>query len=151
MEQTHTQEQTSSLQITLAHSYLVYFIFSLLGLLADTIFDIGRPIADGQWIALACFIIGPAIIFWAQATSAKQDAIAYFQRGPYRFVRNPTQIGVLILISGYSAVSGSMIFLLTTLVSYLISNRFFKKYESILHRQYGADYKEYKDTTPKVL
>ena len=140
-----------SVHLTLANSYLVYFIFSLIGLFAGTFFSIGTPLHDGQWIALACFIIGPLLIWWAQSTSAIQSTVPYFERGPYRFVRNPTQIGILILVSGYTAVSGSILFLLATLIGYLISNRFFKKYESILHREYGTTYGDYKDSVPKVF
>jgi protein-S-isoprenylcysteine O-methyltransferase Ste14 len=140
-----------SLHITLAQSYLANFIFSLLGLFADNFFSIGTPLDSGQWIALACFIIGPVIIFWAQGTSSGNNPIPYFQRGPYKWMRNPTQIGILILVTGYTAVSGSIVFLTATLLGYLVSNVFFKKYESILHREYGAEYTQYKDNVPKIL
>jgi protein-S-isoprenylcysteine O-methyltransferase Ste14 len=66
-------------------------------------------------------------------------------------MRNPTQIGILILVTGYTAVSGSIVFLTATLLGYLVSNVFFKKYESILHREYGAEYTQYKDNVPKIL
>ena len=150
MEPTATHSK-SSLQLTLAHSYLVYFIFSILGLFADTFFSIESPLKYGQWIALACFTIGPLIIGWAQATSAAKSTVPYFLRGPYRFVRNPTQIGILILVSGYTAVSGSVLFLLATLVSYLLSNKFFNTYEAILHKQYDGEYADYKKSVPKVF
>lgn len=144
-------ESKPSLNIALAHSYLANFVFSLVGLLLDTVFGVGVPTAHGEWIALACFIIGPLIIWWAQATSSVTSDVPYFERGPYKFLRNPTQIGILILVTGYTAVSGSIIFLAATLVGYLISNKFFKTYESILHRQYGDQYKNYKDSVPKIL
>jgi protein-S-isoprenylcysteine O-methyltransferase Ste14 len=140
-----------SLQIALARSYLVYFVFSAIGLAADTIFSLGAPTAHGQWIALACFIIGPLIIWWAQSTSSVQSELPYFERGPYRFMRNPTQIGILILVMGYTAVSGSIAFLAATAIGYFISDMYFKKYESILHAQYGEQYQEYKKTVPKIL
>lgn len=140
-----------SLQIALAHSYAAYFIFSLVGLCADTFFSIGVPTPHGQWFALAGFAIGPLLIWWAQATSAAQNPVPYFERGPYRFMRNPTQIGVLILIGGYAAVSGSIAFLCAAIIGYFISNIFFKKYESILHQEYGEQYKQYKTSVPKVL
>lgn len=145
------EKPKQSIHVALAHSYLVYFIFSLLGLFADTLVSFESALPYGQWIALACFAIGPIVIWWAQNTSAVKSDTPYFERGPYRFVRNPTQIGILILVSGYTAVSGSIIFLLATLIGYLISNSFFKKYELLLHREYGEQYKQYKDTVPKIF
>ncbi len=88
------QGKRPSINIPLAHSYLANLVFSLLGLFADNIFNIGKPSPHGQWIALACFIIGPLIIWWAQATSAAKNDKPYFERGPYKFLRNPTQIGI---------------------------------------------------------
>ncbi len=66
-------------------------------------------------------------------------------------MRNPTHTGILLLVTGYTAVSGSVIFLAVTLIGYLISNMFFKKYEALLHAEYGTEYAEYKNTTPKIL
>jgi protein-S-isoprenylcysteine O-methyltransferase Ste14 len=140
------------MQFALAKSYAIYFIFSLLGLFASTIFPLGEPTPHGQWVALLCFAVGPIIIWWAQTTSAAQSATPYFERGPYRYLRNPTQIGILILVGGYAAVSGSIVFLLASIIGYFISDIFFfKKYEAILHAQYGEQYKQYKSTVPKVL
>jgi len=151
MEQNPPEKHVSSLQLALAHSYLAYFVFSLLGLFADTIIPSETPSPHSQLIALICFSVGSLLIWWAQYTSSIKSEKPYFERGPYRYMRNPTQIGILILVTGYTAVSGSIVFLLTTLIGYLVSNIFFKKYESILHRQYGAQYGEYKDNVPKIF
>ncbi|MES2224811.1 MAG: methyltransferase [Patescibacteria group bacterium] len=140
-----------SIHTALADSYLAYFIFSLLGLFADTFFAIGAPIANGEWIALTCFILGPMLIFWAQRTSAQKNDTPYFQRGPYRLMRNPTHIGIVILVAGYSAVSGSIVFLAVTVLGYIVSNVFFRKYESLIHTEFGEQYKEYKETVPKIF
>jgi protein-S-isoprenylcysteine O-methyltransferase Ste14 len=141
-----------SIHTALADSYLAYFVFSLFGLFADTFFSIGAPLYHGEWIALACFILGPLLIFWAQVTSAKKNQdTPYFLRGPYRIMRNPTHIGIVILVAGYTAVSGSIAFLAVTVIGYVVSNIFFKKYESFLHTEYGTEYKEYKESVPKIF
>ncbi|MDB5254885.1 MAG: hypothetical protein JWL92_261 [Candidatus Nomurabacteria bacterium] len=141
----------SSIQINLAHSYLAYFAFSLIGLFADTFWGFGTPLKYGNAIALACFIIGPLLIWWAQSTSSKKSDTPYFERGPYRYLRNPTHIGIVILVAGYSAVSGSIVFLGVTILGYIVSNVFFKKYEALLHTEYGEEYKDYKKEVPKIF
>ncbi|MEO5646275.1 MAG: methyltransferase [Candidatus Paceibacterota bacterium] len=141
----------SSIQIDLAHSYLAYFAFSLLGLFADTFWRFGAPLYHGQAIALVCFILGPLLIWWAQHTSSQQSGTPYFEHGPYRYLRNPTHIGIVILVAGYTAVSGSIVFLAVTVIGYVISNIFFKKYESALRTEYGEQYKDYKKSVPKIF
>jgi protein-S-isoprenylcysteine O-methyltransferase Ste14 len=143
--------QSPSIHLTLAHSYLAYFVFSLLGLFADTFFSFGLPLYHGQWIALSCFALGPLLIWWAQKTSGNKKENPYFQRGPYRLMRNPTHIGILILVAGYTAISGSIVFLAVTVLGYVISNIFFKKYESLLHTKYGTQYGDYKKSVPKIF
>ncbi len=151
MSEQIVKQPEPSLQIALARSYAVYFVFSVIGLFADTIYPIGTPTPHGQWVAILCFIVGPLIIWWAQATSSEQSTVPYFERGPYRYLRNPTQIGILILVGGYAAVSGSMVFLCASIIGYFISDIFFKRYEAILHRHYGQQYAQYKDNVPKIL
>ncbi len=141
----------TSIQINLAHSYLAYFAFSLLGLFADTFWGFGTPLYHGEAIALMCFILGPLLIYWAQSTSSTQSDLPYFVRGPYQYLRNPTHIGIVILVAGYTAVSGSIAFLVVTIIGYIISNVFFKKYESLLHKEYGELYKNYKKIVPKIF
>jgi protein-S-isoprenylcysteine O-methyltransferase Ste14 len=141
----------NSIQINLAHSYLAYFAFSLLGLFADTLWNFGTPMRHGAIIALACFILGPLLIWWAQGTSSEKSDTPYFLRGPYKYLRNPTHIGIVILVAGYTAVSGSIAFLAVTVFGYIVSNMFFKKYEASLHAEYGEEYKEYKQSVPKIF
>ena len=141
----------NSIQINLAHSYLAYFAFSLIGLFADTFWGFGTPLYYGNTISLICFILGPLLIWWAQGTSSRKRALPYFERGPYRFLRNPTHVGVVILVAGYTAVSGSIVFLGVTLIGYIISNLYFSRYESLLKLEYGEEYTDYKKKTPKIL
>lgn len=151
MEPTKPTAPAPAIHIVLAHSYLAYFVFSLLGLFADTLFHFNTPIKHGDAVMIALFALGSLLIWWAQRTSSLKSDKPYFERGPYRYMRNPTHIGILFLVSGYAAISGSAIFLGVTLIGYLISNGFFKKYESILHREYGSAYTEYKESVPKIL
>jgi protein-S-isoprenylcysteine O-methyltransferase Ste14 len=145
---------TPSIHTTLAHSYLTYFVFSMIGLFADTYigFDVSLPYAST--IAVTCFGLGAFLIGWAQYTSRhtkEVGATPYFLRGPYRYMRNPTHLGMVILVVGYTAVSGSIVFCAITIVGYLVSNVFFKRYESLLKDTYDREYEVYKKDVPKIL
>jgi protein-S-isoprenylcysteine O-methyltransferase Ste14 len=140
------------MHLALAKSYVIYFVFILVGLFTNTVFRITTTTSHTEWVGIAAFIIGSLLIVWAQNTSAAKSTIPYFQHGPYRYLRNPTQIGILILIGGYAVISNSVLFLIAVAIGYLISDiSFFKKYETLLHEQYRDQYKEYKNTIPKVL
>lgn len=147
----------AAIHTTLARSYMAYFLFSMLGLLADSIVGFGVIVPFGSAIAILCFILGPSLMIWAQATSnhfRKKTADAkplYFQHGPYRYLRNPTHLGMVIMITGYAVLSGSVIFLAVTVVGYIVSNTLFRRYEAIVVEQYGEEYANYKSDVPKIL
>ncbi len=145
-----------SIQTTLAHSYLVYLIASIAGLFFDTLIGFTIDIAHKGMLAGIFFVIGSLLIVWAQNTSRHhhlnpQQKQAYFFRGPYRYMRNPTQLGIVLLVGGYTIVSGSLIFFMITVAGYFISNIFFQRYEAILDRTYDGEYKNYQTRVPKIL
>lgn len=148
-------EPKHAVHTTLAKSYLVYFVASLMGLFADMFISFPLDVPFAKTIAIIFFGLGPLIILWAQYTSGRfqkeNPTLPYFHHGPYRFVRNPTHLGLLILVTGYTLISGSMVFFGVTLIGFLISNILFSKYEKILHESHGDKYKDYKATTPKIL
>ena len=146
-----------SVHKVLAHSYLAYFLLCSFGLFLGLFFPIRFSVPHADLFAVICFGVGPLLILWAQMSShkfevVKQDIGAIrFTRGPYRYLRNPTQLGLVILVLGYAFVSQSAMLFVTIGVSYLISNIFFKKHESILEHRYGERYTQYKAKTPKIL
>lgn len=134
----------------LAHSYLVYFLFFLLGVTLDLIFNFKifndffvRPLG---FISLAFATI---LIFWAQNTSRnlKKEDISKesFHRGPYRFSRSPTHWGLFFLMLGFGMVTNALFVILTTLFSFFVAKYLFlNKQERILEEKYGDAYIEYK-------
>ncbi len=147
----------SSIHTILAHSYLSYFLASMVGLLLDSVFGFSSAVPFGETIAMICFLVGPIMIFWAQYTSRTLQhqnhdvAPQYFNYGPYRFLRNPTHLGIVVLVAGYAAVSGSVIFLGITIIGYIVSNYFFRQYEAILKETFGTTYDTYKTKIPKIF
>lgn len=146
-----------SVHKVLAQSYLAYFVLCLLGLFLGLFFPMQFFVPNSWLFAVLCFGIGPALIIWAQLTSRRFEVVkeetgqAQFNRGPYRYLRNPTQLGLVVLVAGYAFASGTAILFVTAGGAYLISNIFFRKHESILESRYGEPYKEYKKSVPKIM
>lgn len=139
----------------LAKSYLIYFIFSIVALFIDSRLSIRFDGAIFLPLAIICFAVGPLLILWAQLTSAKsvdgKQSYPYFGKGPYRYLRNPTQLGILILITGYTLIQSSVVFFVVSAVAYFISNRYFKKYELALKKDFGDHYTQYEKQVQKIL
>jgi protein-S-isoprenylcysteine O-methyltransferase Ste14 len=66
-------------------------------------------------------------------------------------MRNPTHLGILLMVAGYAVVSKSVIFFAVTLIGYLFSNIFFRNYEFLLRNKYGNIYDAYKKRINKIL
>lgn len=147
--------QTTNVHVVLARSYMMYFIFSIIGLWIDSYISVDFPFKFATYASYVLFILGPLLIMWAQASSRKFEKNKkeknYFYYGPYAFIRNPTHLGLLLLVAGYTFTSGSIIFFATTLISYIFSTFFYKQHEQILHYIYGEPYDAYKQRVKKIL
>jgi protein-S-isoprenylcysteine O-methyltransferase Ste14 len=65
--------------------------------------------------------------------------------GPYRYVRNPMIIGVLIVLIGESVAILSFSILIWALAFFIINNIYFILYEEPnLKRKFGQEYQDYK-------
>lgn len=146
----------AEIQKTLTRSYISYFLFIILGLFLDSLFDFSVKIPFSTFLAILCFVIGTILIVWAQFTTGKklekeQTLKNFFINGPYKYLRNPTHLGFVFLITGYTALSGSVFFLVGTIVGYFVSSFYFKKYEKLLIEKFDQDYIDYKRKVPKIL
>ncbi len=135
---------------TLAHSYIFYFTFFLLGVLLDAIFKI--KILEASVVLPAGFVLlvlGTTIILWAQFTyvnvNEKEITKEHFSKGPYYYVRNPTHWGLFFLTFGFGFIVNGFFIILSTILSHFLTKfTFIRKYESIMFRHFGALYEEYK-------
>jgi protein-S-isoprenylcysteine O-methyltransferase Ste14 len=141
----------------LAISYMAYFICIAGGIGLSVFFPLHMHIPAANIFAFVCFVSGPLLILWAQYSSfafekhKKQHGTISFSFGPYKFLRNPTQIGLGALIIGYVFILQSATVFAAVLLSYLIGNYFYKKHETLLEQKYGKNYKEYKMHVDKIL
>lgn len=135
----------------LAHSYFVHFIFILVGLLLDFIFPI--KIFQHATVVRTGFVLlvlASLLIFWAQHTTRNlfiKESITKksFEKGPYKYTRIPTHIGLLLLTLGFGVVVNTFFVVVTSLLSFIIGKMIFlRKYEEVLEEKYGTAYTEYK-------
>lgn len=140
--------------IILARSYIAYFTASIVGLFLESLLSIYMHIPYSTALTMLCFILGTVLIVWAQHSTRKMrhdHMHEFFYTGPYRYIRNPTHVGIFVLIIGYAILTGSIIFLLVSLVGYIVSSLFFMKYEKKLEAMHEEKYVEYKKKVHRVL
>ncbi|MCE9548822.1 hypothetical protein K8Q98_00245 [Candidatus Nomurabacteria bacterium] len=135
----------------LAHSYGLYFLLFLLGFFLSLAFPIKiLSSAITRPSGFILLVLASILIFWAQHTSRnldKKDELKKesFCRGPYRYTRSPTHLGLFLLFFGFGVLINSFFIMLTTLVSFFVTKFIFvNKQEAILTEKYGAPYLEYK-------
>jgi protein-S-isoprenylcysteine O-methyltransferase Ste14 len=141
-----------SVHKVLIHSYICYFLFLFAGMSLDVIFNIKLNLFDNfiiRVIGVLFMIFSALLIFWAQRTSRNLDTtninIETFSKGPYKFTRNPTHIGLLFLLLGFGVVYNTpFVFLSAVLYFFVAKMSFLKKEEEILFQKYGEPYLEYK-------
>lgn len=134
----------------LAHSYTVYFILFLFGIVLDVIFKF--KIFSSSFavpIGLALLVIASFLILWAQKTTRKGKGEHVtketFCKGPYCYTRHPTYLGLFLLLIGFGIIANALFVILATLISFLVAKFIFiEKEEKILTKKYGAPYLEYK-------
>jgi protein-S-isoprenylcysteine O-methyltransferase Ste14 len=134
----------------LAESYTVYLFAFILGLLLSA----GWPLKIFEnnvfvGISVIIFLLSSILILWAQRSSKKLEkenlTKESFEKGPYRFTRNPTNLGLFLLVTCFGIIINSFFVVLFTLIAFFISRLFFiKKEEALLASKYGEPYLEYK-------
>lgn len=139
-----------SIHKILAHSHAVQFILFLFSVFLDMIFKI-RIFENFSLTSMgvSILILGSVLIFWAQHTShhLKKENITKesFRRGPYRYVKNPTNFGIFFMILGFGIIANSFFVILFSFISSLIIKFvYLNKEEKILTTKYGAPYLEYR-------
>jgi len=82
------------------------------------------------------------------ATSPKDKVIT---RGLYRFTRNPSYVGMILMHIGLGIACSSWLFLLLTVVMMIMLNAVLPSEERYCLYRYGDDYRKYKNSTPRWI
>lgn len=142
--------QKQSVHKVLAHSHSAQFVLFLFAVFLDLRFGIKIFWNSGFVIfGVILLIFGSFFIFWAQYTSHHLDkkniTKESFARGPYRYIRNPTNFGIFFMMLGFGITVNSFFVILFSFISSLVVKFIFlEKEEKILSAKYGAPYLEYK-------
>lgn len=151
MNETKTKKPLSIHEL-LAHSYMVFFVSFLFGVILEVEFPLSKNFMD-IGIGYTLLFLGTVLVLWAQNTSrsGKKERLSgnvsssNFFKGPYKITRTPTHLGMLLTVLGAGFVWGSLWMICGSVVAYLITKfTFVKKEEEILEERYGAPYLEYK-------
>ena len=142
----------------LAHSYLLYFIALILGLILDFIYPLSFSIASFFTYAGLVFVIaGSILVIWAQRSSGhlrrKKEEVHHtdFKKGPYFFIRTPTQLGLSFLVFGYGLLANSFFISIGAILAHTVSQLvFIPRAERFLEESYGEHYLHYKKTVKRI-
>ena len=147
----HTPVKRAEVHFVLAHSYTVYFFGFIFAVLFDTIFPMDiLSLPFFAYLGLTLILLAPALILWAQGSSKKlrqkRDFVeSDFRRGPYAFSRNPTHLGLALMLAGFGLLMNSFFVVVISLAAFAATKIFFlKKEEKLLAERYGEPYLAYK-------
>lgn len=146
-------------------SRLVAFppIIYLLAFLVGSIAHFFKPIIittgkTASYFGFIVMLLAPLLIFWAQASLRKfkkgttGQFEVNFDHGPYRFTRNPTYMGLNMLILGFGFMANSFFIVLSGVISFLFLNfNILRKEEKLLESKYGEAYEEYQKKVRRWL
>lgn len=107
---------------------------------------LGIPIlAIGIVLTAICIF---QFVNFGQGTFVHLDAPKTFvETGPYRYIRNPMYLGVLLIFIGYSLVYHSFSVLLLALMLFLLAHTIVVYIEEpALKNKFGDDYTKYKES-----
>jgi protein-S-isoprenylcysteine O-methyltransferase Ste14 len=135
------------------------FIFAWL----PVILDFGRLLVLGDWLTwVGVFIMAAGIIFrryaiyvlgkFFTATVQIQSNHELIKAGPYRYIRHPSYLGILIITVGLGIALANWISLLMCIVLPLIGViKRINVEEGELEKHFGEKYREYRKSTWRIV
>ncbi|KKP99282.1 MAG: Protein-S-isoprenylcysteineO-methyltransferase [Candidatus Nomurabacteria bacterium GW2011_GWF2_36_19] len=141
------------IHILLFHTYIIFLGAVILGVIFDQIFhfDLFKSLTF-QYLGIVMILWGSILVYWAQSTTSqpksevgKERDTNFFYRGPYKYTRNPTNLGLTMMSLGLGFLLNSLFSIIFIVITYLISRFIFiKKQDKILVERYGDVFTEYK-------
>lgn len=141
------------IHILMFHTYIVFLGAVILGVIFDQMFhfDLFKSLTF-QYLGVVMILWGSILVYWAQSTTSqpkseitKERDTNFFFRGPYKYTRNPTNLGLTTMSIGLGFLLNSLFSIIFIVITYLISRFIFiKKQDKILAERYGDVFTEYK-------
>jgi protein-S-isoprenylcysteine O-methyltransferase Ste14 len=137
-------------KLTRKENRLTYAVF--LPMVVSWVYAVFLPLQLGTvWLYSGLTICLFGMIFTSVAilnfaTSPKDKVIT---KGLYRFTRNPTYIGIILMQIGLGIACYSWLYLLVTVVLIILLNANLSAEERYCLYRYGDDYRKYKNMTPR--
>jgi len=147
---TEKQKPRPRVHRILAYSYAVYLLALVLGLIFSATWPYKIFVSSILMsISSVILLLSSMLILWAQKSSKKfkkEDLTAEsFKKGPYRFTRNPTNLGLFLSIICFGIIVNSVFVIIFAIIAFALSRFIFiKKEEELLKNKYGDSYLEYK-------
>jgi protein-S-isoprenylcysteine O-methyltransferase Ste14 len=139
-------------QLTRKENRLTYVVF--LPMVVSWVYAVFLPLQLGTvWLYSGLIVCLFGMIFTSVAilnfaTSPKDKVIT---KGLYRFTRNPTYIGIILMQIGLGIASSSWLYLLLTVALMILLNANLSAEERYCLYRYGDDYQKYKNSTPRWI
>lgn len=154
-EQTTGQVKPNHSHINTVMSWgtIVFLIAVFAGGLVDFFYPRNITNDSGtESIGLALIVLATVIIFWATNSARKlvkdiavNVSVDVFKTGSYRYSRNPTYLGLTLLVLGFGFISNSLSIIISAIVAFVIVHfTFLKKEEESLETKFGEVYRQYK-------
>jgi len=139
-------------QLTRKENRLTYAVF--LPMVVSWVYAVFLPLQLGTiWLYSGLIICLFGMIFTIVAilnfaTSPKDKVI---NKGLYRFTRNPTYIGMILMQIGLGIACSSWLYLLLTVALMILLNANLSAEERYCLYRFGDDYRKYRNSTPRWI
>jgi protein-S-isoprenylcysteine O-methyltransferase Ste14 len=144
--------EAGDFQLTKTENRLTYAVF--LPMVVSWAYAVFLPLQLGTtWLYSGLIIYLFGIVFTIVAvlnfaTSPKEKVIT---KGLYRFTRNPTYIGLILMQIGLGIACSSWLYILLTVVLMIMLNANLSAEERYCLYRYGDDYRKYMNRTPRWI
>jgi protein-S-isoprenylcysteine O-methyltransferase Ste14 len=139
-------------QLTRKENRLTYAVF--LPMVVSWVYAVFLPLQLGTVLLYSGLIIClfgmifTSVAILNFATSPKDKVIT---KGLYRFTRNPTYIGMILMQISLGIACSSWLYLLLTVALMILLNANLSAEERYCLYRYGDDYQKYKNKTPRWI
>lgn len=148
-----SKQMPNTVHSILSRSYSVYLFSVIAGIIIEHTLELYFSFPFYNEIGFFVMTLGTLLVYWAQSTSSRSKKNALrnktghrnFALGPYKYTRNPTHVGLMLMTLGFGILIGSFFVIILTLFAFITSKLvFLPAEEKLLEDKYGEDYTMYK-------